>query len=227
MANDPISIGVLISGGGSNLQSLIDQCQSGYIPGRITLVISNVADAFGLERAKKAGIATAVIKQGNFPDRAAFDRAVQAKLDEAGVDLVCLAGFMRVLTEPFVEHFTGRLINIHPALLPSFPGLGVQQKAIDAGVRFSGATVHFVDAGVDTGPIITQAVVPILPDDDARALGARILKQEHRIYPMAVRLFSQGRLKIEGRQVVIDEAAREDAAALINPPEAPRKDGPA
>ncbi|MBF0188022.1 MAG: phosphoribosylglycinamide formyltransferase [Magnetococcales bacterium] len=218
---DTPKIAVLISGSGSNLQSLIDNCASGYIPGRIALVISNKPDVFGLERAEKAGIPTRVIKHRDFDSREAFDQAMGDVLEETEVDLVCLAGFMRILTAGFVDRFQGRLINIHPALLPSFPGLDVQQAALDAGVRFSGCTVHFVDEGVDTGPIIAQAAVPILPDDDAKTLAGRILRQEHRTYPLAVRLFVQGRLSIEGRRVHVAEAQSDDSAAMINPPEAP------
>ncbi|MGN7612257.1 phosphoribosylglycinamide formyltransferase [Magnetococcales bacterium HHB-1] len=217
----PIKIAVLVSGSGSNLQTLIDQCQSGYIPGQIALVISNKADAYGLTRAKNHQIPTMVIDHTDFPNREAFDRALQEKIDQTQVDLICLAGFMRILTEGFVRHFKGRLINIHPALLPAFPGLGVQQKAIDAGVRFSGATVHFVDEGVDTGPIITQAVVPIQDDDDAKTLATRILQQEHKIYPLAVKLFAEKRLSLEGRRVRIKDFPNTENQALISPNEAP------
>lgn len=212
------ALGVLISGSGSNLQALIDRCVDGFIPGEIRLVISNREDAFGLQRAARAGIPTRVIRHRDYPDRESFDRVMAAALDEAGVELVCLAGFMRVLSDFFVRHYQGRLVNIHPALLPSFPGLHVQQQAIDAGVRFSGATVHFVVEEVDAGPIIGQAVVPVLPGDDAEALAARILRQEHRIYPLAVRLFAQGRLRLRGRMVEVDGGGWAEGAALLNPP---------
>lgn len=214
----PLPVGVLISGSGSNLQALIDGCAAGSLPARIALVISNKPGVKGLERAAAAGIPTLVVNHREYPDRESFDQVLMAALDQAGVELVCLAGFMRVLTPGFVRHYQGRLINIHPALLPAFPGLHVQQQALDAGVRFSGATVHFVDEGVDTGPIIVQAVVPILPGDDAATLAARILQQEHRIYPWAVRLFAQGRLRLEGRKVVVAEAGGDGGAVLINPP---------
>lgn len=214
----PLRVGVLISGGGTNLQALIDGCASGAIPAVIATVLSNRADAFGLERARRAGLAAEVLDHRAYADRAAFDLALAARLDAAGVELVCLAGFMRVLSPAFVRHYQGRLLNIHPALLPAFPGLHVQQQALDAGVRFSGATVHFVDEGVDTGPIIAQAVVPVLAGDDAAALAARILVQEHRLYPLAVRLFAEGRLRLEGRRVVVSEAQGDPGAALVNPP---------
>ncbi|MBF0124085.1 MAG: phosphoribosylglycinamide formyltransferase [Magnetococcales bacterium] len=201
MAN--LRIAVLISGSGSNLQALMDHCDNGIIPGQVVLVISNRADAYGLERARQKGIATQVIEHRQFSDRRDFDIALQQAIDQAEVGLVCLAGFMRVLTGDFVRHFQGRLMNIHPSLLPAFPGLHVQQQAIDAGVRFAGATVHFVDEGVDTGPIIAQAVVPVLQDDDAQRLAERILLQEHRIYPLAVQLFAENRLLVEGRRVSI------------------------
>lgn len=213
-----IRIGVVVSGGGSNLQSLIDNVESGFIPGKIVLVISNNPGAFGLERAKKHGIATAVINHRDYPDRESFDAEMIKALDAAQVDLVCLAGFMRVLTAGFVRHYQGRLINIHPALLPAFPGLHVQQAAIDAGARFSGCTVHFVDEDVDTGPIIAQAAVPVLPADDADALAARILKQEHKIYPLAVKLFAQGRLSLQGRMVQVADGGWEAESAQLNPP---------
>ncbi|MBF0284904.1 MAG: phosphoribosylglycinamide formyltransferase [Magnetococcales bacterium] len=210
-------LGVLISGSGSNLQALMDGCASGYIPGRVALVISNKDEAFGLQRAAGAGIPTQVIRHREFPDRESFDRAMDQALREAGVELVCLAGFMRVLSPWFVGQWKGRLLNIHPALLPAFPGLHVQQQALDAGVRFSGATVHFVDEGLDTGPIVAQAVVPILPGDDAPTLAARILKQEHRLYPLAARLFCQGRLSLQAGRAVVEGGAWDGQAALINP----------
>lgn len=212
-----LSIGVLISGGGTNLQALIDGCADHSIPARIKLVISNKPDAYGLIRAKNAAIPTAVIDHRDFPDRDSFERAMVACLAEYQVELVCLAGFMRVLTPYFIRAFQGRLLNIHPALLPAFPGLHVQQQAIDAGVRFSGATVHFVSEEVDAGPIVVQAVVPILPEDNATTLAARILTQEHRIYPLAVSLFAQNRLTIEAGRVHITNPVSQPEAALINP----------
>lgn len=212
MADPLLTVGVLISGSGSNLQALIDRMADGSIPARIGLVISNRADAFGLERARRAGIPAMVIDHKTFPDRERFEQAMIAALEQAGVGLVCLAGFMRVLTPCFIRAFQGRLLNIHPALLPAFPGLHVQQRAIEAGARFSGATVHFVTEEVDAGPIVVQAVVPILDADDAQSLAARILRQEHRIYPLAVALFAQKRLRIEGQRVRVLDAV-EDAQA--------------
>lgn len=217
-AGKKLALGVLISGSGSNLQALMDRCADGYIPGEIRLVISNKAEAYGLERARQAGIPTLVISHRAFPDRESFDAMMAEALDGAGVELVCLAGFMRVLSGAFVRRYAGRLINIHPALLPAFPGLHVQQQAIDAGVRFSGATVHFVEEAVDAGPILAQAVVPVLPGDDADTLAARILVQEHRLYPLAVRLFAQGRLRLAGRRVAVADAPWQPDTALLNPP---------
>ncbi|MBF0417275.1 MAG: phosphoribosylglycinamide formyltransferase [Magnetococcales bacterium] len=216
----PLRIAVLISGSGSNLQALIDRVADGFIPARIVLVISNRADAFGLERAQKAGIPTRVILHTPFPDRASFEQAMIDALLAAEVELVCLAGFMRVLTPLFIRTFAGRLLNIHPALLPAFPGLHVQQRAIDAGARFSGATVHFVTEEVDAGPIIAQAVVPILDGDDAPSLAARILKREHLIYPLAVKLYAEGRLRVAGQRVcVVDGESIDPEEYLISPAE--------
>ncbi|MBF0193772.1 MAG: phosphoribosylglycinamide formyltransferase [Magnetococcales bacterium] len=209
-------IGVLVSGSGSNLQAIIDLCKRGDIAAEIVLVLSNVPTAYGLQRAKDNAIATKVIDHKNYDNREPFDKAMIEALDDARVDLVCLAGFMRLLTPTFVNHFTGRLINIHPALLPSFPGLHVQQQAIDAGACFSGATIHFVDEGMDTGAIIAQAVVPVLQGDDADTLAARILKQEHRLYPMAVRLFSENRVLLKNGRVEIVNCIQDDAAVIIS-----------
>ncbi|MBF0428732.1 MAG: phosphoribosylglycinamide formyltransferase [Magnetococcales bacterium] len=214
----PLAIGVLISGSGSNLQALIDRVADGFIPARIALVISNNPNAYGLKRAKQAGIPTMIIDHREFQGREPFDQAMIAALTQAKVDLVCLAGFMRILTPCFIRAFQGRLLNIHPALLPAFPGLHVQQQAIDAGVRFSGATVHFVTEEVDAGPIVAQAVVPLLQTDDAQSLAARILIQEHSLYPLAVSLFAQGRLRIEGNRVHILNPLASPEAALLNPP---------
>lgn len=216
--DNPLRIGVLISGSGSNLQALLDHCASGFIPGRIALVISNNPDAFGLERARRNGVPTRVVCHGEYADRQSFDRALITLLDDAQIELVCLAGFMRVLSGDFVRHFQGRLLNIHPALLPAFPGLHVQHKALEAGVRFSGATVHFVEEEVDAGPIVMQAVVPVVPDDDESTLAARILRQEHRIYPQAVRLFAQNRLHIVDGRVQILESILNPDETLLNPP---------
>lgn len=210
-------IAVLISGSGSNLQALIDGCTSGLIPGRVVLVISNNPDVFGLKRAKQAGIATRTINHRQYTNRAAFDHDLGQAIDDVEADLICLAGFMRVLTADFVQRYYGRLINIHPALLPAFPGIHVQKKAIEAGVRFSGATVHFVVPEVDAGPIICQAVVPVLAKDNPDTLAARILRQEHRLYPLAVRWFAQNRLRLLNGNVEVLDGDEDDNQALLNP----------
>jgi phosphoribosylglycinamide formyltransferase-1 len=196
-------IAVLISGSGTNLQSIIDSVESGFIDLEIAVVLSNKEDAFGLTRARIHGISTAVVKHGDFADREEFEKKLIEVLEGFGVELVVLAGFMRVLTPLFVNHFHHAIMNIHPALLPNFPGTHAQQQAFDYGVRFTGCTTHFVDEGTDTGPIILQAVVPVLPDDTVDSLAARILKEEHRIYAESLRLWSLDRLRIEGRKVVI------------------------
>lgn len=211
-----LRLGVLASGSGSNLQAIIDRCADGSIDAEIVVVLSNVPGAGALARAEQAGIATATIDHRTFVERVDFDRAVVAALQAAGVDLVVLAGFMRLITAPFIAAFPERIINIHPALLPAFPGLHVQKKALEAGARFSGCTVHFVDGGVDTGPIIIQAVVPILDDDSEESLSARILLQEHRIYPRAIELIAEGRVRIEGRRVRIADAAVVEGF-MVNP----------
>ena len=210
--------GVLISGRGSNLQALIDACAKSDYPAEIALVISNDAGAAGLARAAKAGIATRVIEHGGFPTREAFDAALDRALSERGIELVCLAGFMRVLTPGLVAAWRDRLINIHPSLLPAFRGLHTHERALAAGVRLHGCTVHFVGPEVDEGPIIVQAAVPVLPGDDAELLAARVLAAEHRCYPLAVKLIAQGRVRVtEGRVRV--EAAMPPAPAMLNPPD--------
>jgi phosphoribosylglycinamide formyltransferase-1 len=171
-----------------------------------------------LERARRAAIPSRCINHREFAGREAFDAALVAALQEAGVELVVLAGFMRIIGKGMLDAFPQRIINIHPALLPAFPGLHVQQQALDYGARFSGCTVHLVDGGVDTGPIIIQAVVPVIPGDTADTLAARILEQEHQIYPRAIQLFAEGRIQIVGRTVTIDPPAITDVQALVNPP---------
>ena len=206
----------LISGRGSNLQALIDACAEPDYPVEIVRVISNVPSAAGLERAESASIPTQVIDHKNFDGREAFEDALHEARHEATAELVCLAGFMRLLTDGFVERWRDRLINIHPSLLPAFRGLHTHERAIEAGVRFAGCTIHFVRPAMDDGPIIIQAAVPIHPDDDADALAARVLTQEHRIYPLAVRLIAEGRVRVSDERVLIDGAtAPEDT--LINP----------
>lgn len=197
------SIAVLVSGSGSNLQAIIDASERGEIPCRVGIVISNKADAYGLVRAKKHGIPTESVDHKGFSTREEFDVKLVEIIRGTGAELVCLAGFMRVLTPVFVHAFPNRILNIHPALLPSFPGTHGPGQALSYGVRFSGCTVHFLDEGVDTGPVIVQAVVPLYDDDTEETLAARILVQEHRIYPMAIRLFFSGKLEVKGRRVKV------------------------
>ena len=213
-----LRVGVLASGGGTNLQAIIDRCQDGSIDAEIAVVITNNPGAGALDRADKAGIPTLCINHRDFSQREDFDKAVVGALQDSGVELVVLAGFMRIITQTFIDAYPNRIINIHPALLPAFAGLHVQQQAIDYGARFSGCTVHFVDGGVDTGPIIIQAVVPIHPEDTADNLAARILEQEHKIYPRAIQLISEGRVHVAGRQVTIKPPCAAVDASMVNPP---------
>lgn len=193
-------VGVLISGSGSNLQALIDAAADPAYPAEIALVISNKPDAFGLQRAEKAGIATKVFDHKAYPDRASFDTAMDSALREAGCEIVCLAGFMRILSHGFVEGWSGRMLNIHPSLLPCFKGLHPQRQALKAGVKVAGCTVHLVTPDLDDGPILEQATVPVLDSDDEATLSARILEQEHRIYPKGLALLASGSVRIEGRR---------------------------
>lgn len=215
MANARIA--VLISGRGSNLQALIGACADPDYPGEIALVISNKPKAQGLERAREAGIPQEVIDHKDFQTREDFEAALNHALKTAKADFVCLAGFMRVLTPGFASDWRGRLINIHPSLLPSFEGLHVHERTIQAGVKIAGCTVHFVSAEVDNGPIIGQAAVPVLPGDDEDTLAARILEQEHRLYPACLRLLIEGKARLAAGAVVYDDSVRADGA-LINPP---------
>ena len=197
-----LKVGVLISGRGSNLQALIDACAAPDFPAEIALVLSNVSDAFGLERARKAGIATTAIPHRDFASREDFDRAMDAKLTETGVEFVCLAGFMRLLSADFVRKWQGHIVNIHPSLLPAFKGMHVHEQAIAAGVRVSGCTVHYVIAELDAGPPILQASVPVHVGDSADDLAARVLEAEHRIYPDALRMIAEGKVQlVAGRAV--------------------------
>lgn len=198
-----ISLGVLASGSGTNLQSIIDNCKAGKIDAEVRVVISDKSGAFALERGKKAGIPTALHRIKDYSSKEAFETAIVETLKSYDVDLVCLAGFMRIISPTLLKSFSGRIINIHPALLPSFPGLHAQKQAFDYGVKVSGCTVHFVDEGTDTGPIIIQTAVPVMEGDTEESLSARILKEEHRIYPEAIQLFAEGRLEIRGRNVVV------------------------
>ena len=211
-----LKLGILISGRGSNLQALIDAAAEPGYPAEIALVISNRDDAAGLARARAAGIATEVISHRGFADRAGFDAALDAALERAGIGLVCLAGFMRILTPWFAERWRERLINIHPSLLPAFKGLDPHAQALAAGVRFSGCTVHFVTPDMDSGPIIVQAAVPVLDADDPDALAARILEAEHRCYKLAVRLIAEGRVRVAGQRVTIAGGAAPESPT-INP----------
>ncbi len=212
-----VKIGVLVSGSGSNLQSIIDQIEQGRLQAEIKVVISNNPKAYALERAARRHLAVQVVSQLDFQKREDFDRQMTEALQACDVELVVLAGFMRVLTPLFLGSFPGRIMNIHPALLPAFPGLHVQQQALDYGVKFTGCTVHFVDEGVDTGPIIIQAVVPVFDDDTADTLAARILREEHRIYPQAIQLYAEGRLVVRGRKVVVTGVSKPEVKALHNP----------
>jgi len=214
----PVEIGVLISGEGTNLQAIIDAVARGELKANIRVVISNKAAARGLERARNQGIPAEVIDHRRFASRDDFDRALVASLQRHEVELVICAGFMRLLTPVMVSAFRDRIMNVHPALCPSFPGVDAQRQALDYGVRFSGCTVFFVSEGVDDGPVIVQAVVPVHQDDDASTLSARIHAEEHRIYPLAIRLYQEGRLEVRGRKVHIRDAPAIDAiAANINP----------
>lgn len=207
---------ILISGRGTNMERLIQACQAGEVPAQVVRVISDNPEARGLERARAYGVPTVVVPARAFPDRAAFETALLQAVQEAEPDLICLAGFMRILSPRFVQAYRYRVMNIHPALLPSFPGLHAQRQALEYGVKVSGCTVHFVDEGVDTGPIIVQKAVPVREDDTEETLAARILEKEHEAYPEAVRLFFEGRLRVEGRRVrILDRPEAGDAVSGV------------
>ena len=201
----PCNVVVLISGSGSNLQALIDSIAHDGNPARIAAVICNRADAYGLERAKQAGIATELLEHKQFDGREAFDAALIQAIDGHQPDLVVLAGFMRILTPGFVQHYTGRLLNIHPSLLPKHKGLHTHQRAIEAGDREHGCSVHFVTEELDGGPLVVQAVLPVLADDTAESLASRVHLQEHQIYPLAIRWFAEGRLRLGAQGAMLDE----------------------
>ena len=211
-----LQIGILISGRGTNLQALIDACRAPEFPARIALVLSNNAEAPGLARATDANIPTRVVDHRDFADRDVYDEAVGAALEEAGVELVCLAGFMRLLSESFVNRWRDRVINVHPSLLPAFKGLNVHERVLAAGVRFSGCTVHFVRPEMDDGPVIVQSVVPVAPDDTPKTLAARVLVTEHRCYPLTVRLIAEGRVRVRSERVLI-EGGKLTEGVMINP----------
>jgi phosphoribosylglycinamide formyltransferase-1 len=212
------TIGILISGRGSNMVSLLEGIREGRIPARCGLVLSNEPGAPGLEKAGSLGVPTAVIDHRESESREEHDRAMAGVLEAAGVELVCLAGYMRLLSDWFVDRFPQRILNIHPSLLPAFPGLHVQRKALRHGARISGCTVHFVDKELDHGPIVIQAAVPVEEADTPATLAARILEQEHRIYPEAVRLFCEDRLSVEGRRVRVRlDGPPEQAVPILRP----------
>jgi phosphoribosylglycinamide formyltransferase-1 len=220
-----IRLGVLASGGGTNLQAILDACGAQRIDAQVAVVVSNVPGAGALERARVAGVATEVLPSKGAADREAYDLRLVEALRAARVDLVCLAGYMRLVTPAFLRAFAStpatrgcpRVMNVHPGLLPSFPGLHAQRQCVEYGARFAGCTVHFVDEGTDTGAVIAQAIVPVLPDDDEPRLAARILSEEHRLYPQAIHWFAEGRLSMEGRRVRVDGARIPAAVPVANP----------
>lgn len=199
------SIAILLSGRGSNFEAIYRAIKEGEINAEIRVVISNKEDARGLLKAKEFGLETVFLNPKEFSSREEYDLKLAEEIEKRDIDLICLAGWMRILTPPFVQRFRNRIMNIHPALLPSFPGLEAQRQALEHGVRFSGCTVHFVNEEVDAGPIVLQSVVPVFQNDTVETLSERILKEEHRIYPQAVKLFVEEKLKIEGRRVIIED----------------------
>jgi len=221
-----IRLGVLASGGGTNLQAILDACAARRISAEVAVVVSNVPAAGALDRARRAGVEALPIPSKGVTDREAYDLRLVEALRERRVDLVCLAGYMRIVTPAFLRAFgpapgtrgCPRVVNVHPGLLPSFPGLHAQRQCLDYGARFAGCTVHFVDEGTDTGPVIVQAIVPVLPGDGEEDLAHRILEQEHRIYPQAIHWFAEGRLSVEGRKVTLQGARAPAGAAQTNPP---------
>lgn len=214
-----INLAVFVSGRGSNLQAVIDAVEAGKIDALISFVLSDVENSYALERARRQKIDTIFIDPKKYPQREDYDRAILEFLKIRPVDLICLAGFMRILTPLFIKEFPGKIMNIHPSLLPSFPGLRAQKKALAHGVKFSGCTVHFVDEGVDTGPIIIQGVVPVLEDDTEESLAAHILEIEHKIYPQAIQFFASGRIGITNRRVTIKGVKSPSTnSPLIYPP---------
>jgi phosphoribosylglycinamide formyltransferase-1 len=209
VSSSRLAVGVLVSGRGSNLQALLDACAAPNFPARVVVVISDREKAPALERARAAGVEALWLNPKEFVSREEFDAALVRELDKRQVGLVCNAGFMRILSRVYVDAFAGRALNIHPSLLPAFPGLHAQRQALEHGVKVAGATVHFVDEGLDSGPIVLQAAVPVLPGDTEETLSARILVEEHRLYPAAVRLFAEGRLEMAGRRVSIKDPGKE------------------
>lgn len=216
---EPLLLGVLLSGSGSNLQAIVDAIEAGRLHARIAVVISNVPNAGGLERARAHGLSTVVAAHRDAPSREAYDERLVATLQAHGVQLVVLAGFMRLVTRVLLSAYPARVLNVHPALLPAFPGLHAERKALAHGVRLTGVTVHFVDEETDHGPILAQAAVPIVPGDTEATLHARVQRQEHRLYPLAIQLIAEGRVRVEGRQVLIADwtPAPDDALASPEP----------
>lgn len=212
-----LALGVLLSGSGTNLQALIDAIAAGQLHARIAVVISNVPDAGGVERARRHGLPVRVLPHRDAPTREAYDTQLVEILRAHGVELVVLAGFMRLVTPVLLAAYPARVVNVHPALLPAFPGLHAERQALAHGARLTGVTVHFVDEETDHGPILAQAAVPIFADDTEESLHARIQRQEHRLYPFAIQLIADGRVRIEGRRVVIDGGASAPGACLANP----------
>ena len=212
-----VSLGVLASGRGTNFQAIIDEIEAGKLNAAVRLLVVDNPGAYAVERARQHSIEHLYLNPRGFPTRDAFFMRIANELQTRGVDLVILAGFMRIVRKPLLDAFPLRVMNIHPALLPSFPGLHGQKQAVDYGVKVSGCTVHFVDEGMDTGPIIIQAVVPVSPDDTEETLSERILKLEHKIFPEAIRIFSEGRLRVEGRVVKIMKYSM-DHGHIVNPP---------
>src|SRR3989344_8639960 len=210
------NLGVLVSGSGTNMQAIIDSIGAKRLDARIKIVISNNPNAYAIERAKKHRIPIFIIQDSHFPTREDCDKHLVEVLKNHAVDLVVMAGFMKLLSPIFIKSFPMRIMNIHPALLPAFPGLHVQKKAVEYGVKFSGCTVHFVDEGIDTGPIIIQAVVPVNDNDTKETLAKRILKEEHRIYPQAIQFFAEGRIEIKERKVIIKDSPKVEGV-LENP----------
>ncbi|WP_141589051.1 phosphoribosylglycinamide formyltransferase [Myxococcus sp. AB056] len=217
MSGQRVRLGVLVSGSGSNLQALLDACAREDFPAEVACVVSNVSTAFALERARKAGVTAKVVDHKAHATKADFEKALLDTLRAANVEWVCLAGFMRLLSADFLGHYAGRVLNIHPSLLPAFPGLHAQRQALERGVKVAGCTVHFVDAGTDTGPIIAQVAVPVLPDDDEKTLSSRILAEEHRLYPLAVQLAVTGKVTLDAARTRVEARATVGELALRNP----------
>lgn len=214
---DPLALGVLLSGRGTNLQALIDAITAGHLHARIAVVVSNVPDAGGLDRARRYGLTAVTLAHRAAPSREAYDQQLVDVLRAHGAELVVLAGFMRLVTPVLLNAYPERVVNVHPALLPAFPGLHAERQALNHGVRLTGVTVHFVDEKTDHGPILAQAAVPILPNDTEATLHARIQRQEHRLFPFAIQLIAEGRVRIEGRRVVVHGMTPTPDAVLASP----------